>query len=123
MIDLMCNRVSPAIPDFSWTPGTDGEVDDEGYAIVEIEPSGHHSGAPLDLGHSYSIIQPSNKRIKLPLSILRVLVVDGGRRLKEVELVPRDGGDGDDGFVVQLHEAVYEGWPNIVDEDESLSTY
>ena len=35
----MCERVKPAIPDFSWSPITSGEKDEEGYSIVKIQVS------------------------------------------------------------------------------------
>jgi len=36
----MCNCIAPAIPDFSWTAGTDGIVAADGFAVVVVQPTG-----------------------------------------------------------------------------------
>lgn len=38
-INLVCNHVSPAIPDFNWGHATSGENDKEGYAVVTCQVS------------------------------------------------------------------------------------
>ena len=48
-INLMCNHVSMAIPDFSWTAATDGKVAADGYAVVTVQACGHHTGTPLSM--------------------------------------------------------------------------
>jgi hypothetical protein len=78
----MCERVHPAIPDYTWTPATDGAVAADGYAVVELEPAGHHVGGAFDLGPDYSPIPPSGQRFKLPPSMKRVKVENG--KVKEI---------------------------------------
>jgi hypothetical protein len=96
----MCNRVAPAIPDFTWTPATDGVVDAEGYAIVEVEPVGHHTGAPLDLGRrDLPPIPPTGGRFKLPVAVKRVRVEDGV--IREIRTV-----GGEDAGPLALYRAV-----------------
>ena len=48
-INLMCNHVGMAVPDFSWTAATDGEVAADGYAVVAVQACGHHTGTPLSM--------------------------------------------------------------------------
>lgn len=72
----MCNRIAPAIPDFTWTPDTDGVVDDDGYAIVEIQAAGHHSGAPLEFPN-LEPLPATGRRFHLPGGHLKVKVTDG----------------------------------------------
>lgn len=75
-IDLMNNRIVPAIPDFTWTPSTDGAVDDEGYAIVEVQAAGHHTGISLEFPN-LDPIPPSGKRFRLQPARVKVKVDDG----------------------------------------------
>ena len=35
-IELMTRRISPALPDFSWSAATSGATDAEGWAIVTV---------------------------------------------------------------------------------------
>lgn len=74
----MCNRIAPAIPDFSWTPATDGEVADDGFSIVTVQVTGHHNGAPLDLGPPLPPLPADGKRLHLPPAIKKVKV-EGGK--------------------------------------------
>jgi hypothetical protein len=79
-INIVNNVVGEAAPDFSWTAATDGAVDADGYAIVEVEPTGHHTGQPLALpGHPE--IPPSGTRFHLPRALFKVKV-EGGRRVQ-----------------------------------------
>jgi hypothetical protein len=77
LIDFMCNRVAPAIPDFSWTAATDGKVANDGYCIVLVQATGHHNGAPLNLGPPFPSVPASGVRLKLPPSVKKVKVEDG----------------------------------------------
>ena len=73
----MCNRVDPAIPDFTWTPATDGAVADDGYAVVEVEAAGHHTGDLFCLGSKLPPIPPSGIRFRLPPTMHKVKVENG----------------------------------------------
>lgn len=44
-IDMMCGTVLGAMPDFKWTPVSDGIVDDEGWAIVIVKVGRVGAGA------------------------------------------------------------------------------
>ena len=54
-INLLCNHVVPAIPDFDWCHATSGENDKEGYAVVTCQVCSanymHHS-----VHHSYCYV-------------------------------------------------------------------
>lgn len=81
--------MSPAVPDFTWTAATDGAVDAEGFAIVEVEVAGHHTGAALDLGPGLPPVPPTGGRFKLPVAMKRVRVENG--MIQEIRTV---GGEG-----------------------------
>ncbi len=40
-IRQMCDVTLPAIPDFNWTHACSGDLDDEGWAIVTVQVTGH----------------------------------------------------------------------------------
>ena len=81
----MCNRIAPAIPDFSWTAATDGEMADDGFSIVTVQVTGHHNGAPLDLGPILTPLPAEGKRIHLPPAVKKVKV-EGGK-IQEIRAV------------------------------------
>ena len=85
----MCNRIAPAIPDFKWSAATDGEIAVDGFALVFIDATGHHTGAPLDLGSHLEPLPPSGKRFKLPQAIKKVKV-EGGKIL-EIRAIGEEG--------------------------------
>ena len=86
----MCNRVLPAIPDFSWTAATDAKVANDGYCIVLVQASGHHNGAPLDLGGPFPPVPATGKRFALPPAVKKVKVEDG----KITEIIAVGGHEG-----------------------------
>lgn len=46
-VNLLCNHVVPAIPDFNWGHSTDGAADKEGYALVTCQVNLAASRTPL----------------------------------------------------------------------------
>lgn len=72
----MCNRVAPAIPDFSWTAATDAVVAKDGYMIVFVQATGHHTGAPLNIGPDFPAVPASGARVKLPPATKKVKMED-----------------------------------------------
>ncbi|PSC71078.1 glycosyl hydrolase [Micractinium conductrix] len=87
-IECMCNGVAPALPDFSWTAATDGSVDKDGYAIVAVRASGHHTGAPFQLP-GLPAVPPSGRRAALEDEMMKVRV-EGGR-IREIVVLPSQG--------------------------------
>ncbi|KAI7842190.1 hypothetical protein COHA_004103 [Chlorella ohadii] len=90
-IELMCNSVAPALPDFSWSAATDGEVDRDGYCIVEVQISAHHTGAPFALP-SLPEVAPSGRRVAMEPEFLRVRVE--AEQVKEIVVLPSKAGAG-----------------------------
>jgi hypothetical protein len=88
----MCNKVAPAIPDFSWTAATDAVVDKDGFVIVLVQATGHHNGAPLNLGPPFPSVPPSGVRVKLPPAVKKVKVEDG--KITEIRAVGGKDGTG-----------------------------
>lgn len=86
-MNLMCNCIAPAIPDWNWTPATDGIVDDEGFALVTVQATGHHSGGTLNFP-TLPPVPASGKRFKLPPSLLKVKVEEG--QIKEIVALKGD---------------------------------
>ncbi|KAL4452060.1 hypothetical protein ABPG75_007722 [Micractinium tetrahymenae] len=87
-IELMCGCVAPAIPDFKWSAATDGEVDKDGFAIVAVKVSGHHTGAPF-APPGLPPVPAEGRRVALEQQLMRVLV-EGGR-IREIEVLPSEG--------------------------------
>ncbi|KAL4543663.1 hypothetical protein Ndes2437B_g01481 [Nannochloris sp. 'desiccata'] len=92
LIDFMCNRVAPAIPDFSWTAATDALVAKDGYMIVLVQATGHHNGAPLNVGPAFPPVPPSGARVKLPPAVKKVKIEDG--KITEIRAVGGKEGTG-----------------------------
>lgn len=89
LIDFMCNRVAPAIPDFSWAPATDAKVAKDGYMIVLVQATGHHNGAPLNIGPAFPSIPASGARVKLPPAVKKVKVE--AQQITEIRAVGKEG--------------------------------
>jgi hypothetical protein len=89
----MCNRVAPAIPDFQWAAATDAVVDKDGYMIVFVQGTGHHSGAPLNLGAPFPSVPSSGVRVKLPPAVRKVKVDENGKII-EIRAVGGKNGTG-----------------------------
>ncbi|KAL4437523.1 hypothetical protein ABPG77_003504 [Micractinium sp. CCAP 211/92] len=82
-IELMCGCVAPAIPDFNWSAVSDGEVDKDGFAIVAVKVSGHHTGAPF-APPGLPPVPAEGRRVALEQQLMRVRV-EGGR-IREIEV-------------------------------------
>lgn len=87
-IELMCGCVAPAIPDFNWSAVSDGEVDKDGFAIVAVKVSGHHTGAPF-APPGLPPVPADGRRAALEQELMRVRV-EGGR-IREIEVLPSEG--------------------------------
>lgn len=87
-IEVMCGSVAPAIPDFTWSAATDGEADKDGFAIVVVQASGHHTGAPFSLP-GLPPVPPSGRRVVLGEEVMKVRV-EGGR-IREIQVLPSEG--------------------------------
>jgi hypothetical protein len=90
-IELMCACVGPALPDFSWSAATDGDVDRDGYCIVEVQISAHHTGAPFALP-GLPEVAPSGRRVAMEPEFLRLRVE--GEQIKEIVVLPSKAGAG-----------------------------
>jgi len=88
----MCNRVAPAIPDFSWTLATDAKVAKDGYMIVFVQATGHHSGAPLNVGPNFPSFPASGARMKTPPATKKVKMEN--ERITEIRAVGGKDGTG-----------------------------
>ena len=38
-IDILADRIAPAVPDFTWAASTDGSKDDAGWSLVAVQVS------------------------------------------------------------------------------------
>ncbi len=38
-IDILADRIAPAVPDFTWAASTNGSKDDAGWALVAVQVS------------------------------------------------------------------------------------
>ncbi|KAK9815232.1 hypothetical protein WJX72_000391 [[Myrmecia] bisecta] len=83
--DLLLKYTLPAIPDFNFTHATDGSKDDEGYCIVTVQATGHHTGKPFELP-GLPPIPASNKRFALAEEKIKVKVEDG--QIKQMVILP-----------------------------------
>lgn len=90
-INLVCNHVSPAIPDFNWGHATSGENDKEGYAVVTCQASGQHTGKALRIpGSELPKVEAQQKQFKLQPADLKVKVEDG--KIQEIVMPSSEAG-------------------------------
>lgn len=87
-IRMVCDVTLPAIPDFKWGHATNGDVDDDGFCIVAVQASGHHTGGPLKMP-GLEPLPPSGKHFCLAEEIQKVKVQ--GNKVVEVEVLPQKG--------------------------------
>jgi len=87
-IGLMAGSVLPAIPDFKWAHATNGEVDRDGYCIVTVQATGHHTGAPLVMP-GLDPLPPSGKHFCLAEEVQKVKVANG--KVVEIQVLPTKG--------------------------------
>eukprot|EP00877_Chromochloris_zofingiensis_P000454 jgi/Chrzof1/10409/UNPLg00333.t1 len=87
-IGLMADIVLPAIPDFKWGHATNGEVDRDGYCIVTVKATGHHTGAPLRMP-GLEPIPASGKHFCMAEEVQKVKV-EGGK-VSEIKVLPTKG--------------------------------
>lgn len=85
---VLCDCVLPAVPDFRWGAATNGEVDKDGYAIVTVAATGHHTGAPLQLP-GLEPVPASGKHFCLADEVQKVKVE--GDKVKEIVVLPTKG--------------------------------
>eukprot|EP00884_Botryococcus_braunii_P000908 jgi/Botrbrau1/10818/Bobra.0064s0022.1 len=89
-IKLMCDTVAPAIPDWNWTHATDGYVDKDGFAIVIVQATGHHTGAPFVIpGSALPPLPADGKRFLLNQEVIRAKVEEG--KITEFIVIPSEG--------------------------------
>ncbi|CAL8463530.1 g3064 [Coccomyxa elongata] len=101
-ISLVLDHALPAIPDLSWGHATDGAKDDDGYSIVIVQVTGHHTGTAFTMPRGeFPPIEASGKRVLLEEEKLRVKVEDG--QIQRMELLPvKDGFGGTFGLYKAL---------------------
>eukprot|EP00882_Tetradesmus_deserticola_P000745 GHRQ01000813.1.p1 GENE.GHRQ01000813.1~~GHRQ01000813.1.p1 ORF type:complete len:212 (+),score=81.18 GHRQ01000813.1:208-843(+) len=87
-INLTCGTVLPAIPDFNWGHACSGDVDDDGFCIVTVQATGHHTGAPLAMPGLDSL-PPSGRHFCLAEEVQKVKVV--GDKVTEIQVLPNKG--------------------------------
>eukprot|EP00775_Hariotina_reticulata_P011891 gene11891-12035_t len=87
-IKLLCDCVLPAVPDFSWGHASNGEVDRDGYCIVTVQATGHHTGAPLVLP-GLEPIPASGKHFCLVEEVQKVKV--DGNKVSAIQVLPTKG--------------------------------
>lgn len=87
-IKLMCGVVAPAIPDFNWSPTTEGSKDDDGYCIVEVQATGHHTGTAFAV-EGLPPVPATGKRFLLQEEVVKVKVERG--QVTEVRVLPVSG--------------------------------
>lgn len=85
---VLCDCVLPAVPDFRWGAATNAETDNDGYAIVTVTATGHHTGAPLQLP-GLEPVPASGKHFCLAEEVQKVKVV--GDKVKEIVVLPTKG--------------------------------
>eukprot|EP00879_Flechtneria_rotunda_P002030 GHRR01002208.1.p1 GENE.GHRR01002208.1~~GHRR01002208.1.p1 ORF type:complete len:219 (+),score=53.00 GHRR01002208.1:118-774(+) len=87
-VALLCDFVTPAIPDFKWGHATSGDLDRDGFCIVTVQATGHHTGGPLVLP-GLEPLQPSGKHFCLAEEVQKVKVQGG--KVTEIEVLPNKG--------------------------------
>lgn len=87
-IGLTCGTVLPAIPDFNWGHACSGDVDDDGFCIVTVQATGHHTGAPLVMP-GLEPLAPSGKHFCLAEEVQKVKVE--GDKVTEIQVLPNKG--------------------------------
>lgn len=85
---VLCDCVLPAVPDFRWGAATNAETDNDGYAIVTVTATGHHTGAPLQLP-GLEPVPASGKHFCLPDEVQKVKVK--GDKIQEIVVLPTKG--------------------------------
>ncbi|KAK9837688.1 hypothetical protein WJX74_003010 [Apatococcus lobatus] len=85
---LMTDMVKPAIPNFSWGHATSGDKSDDGYSIVTVQATGHHTDKALEFP-GRKAIPSSGNRFKLEEETQRVKVEDG--QIQEIVVLPNKG--------------------------------
>ncbi|KIY95741.1 hypothetical protein MNEG_12220 [Monoraphidium neglectum] len=88
-IGLMAGCVWPAIPDFNWSEASNGEVADDGYCVVVVAATGHHTGTELRLP-GLEPLPPSGKHFCLAEEVQKIKV-DSQGRVKEILVLPNKG--------------------------------
>jgi hypothetical protein len=77
-----------AIPDFRWGAATNAETDKDGYAIVTVTATGHHTGGPLQMP-GLPPVPASGKHFCLAEEVQKVKV--NGDKIKEIVVLPTKG--------------------------------
>lgn len=72
-INTMTKLILPAVPDFTWGHLTNGDVDDDGYCIVTVKASGHHTGTAFAI-RGCPPIEPSGRHFSLAQETHKVRV-------------------------------------------------
>lgn len=89
-INVLTNHVVPAIPDFKWCHATDATKDKDGYCLVKVQATGHHTGKPLRIpGSEMAKVDTSQKNFTLQEASLKVKVEDG--QIQEINMMPTKG--------------------------------
>lgn len=88
-VGMMTNVTLPAVPDFSWSAASTGDVADDGYCLVVVRASGHHTGGDLCLP-GLEPLPPSGKRFCLAEEVHK-LKVDITGRVTEIVVLPNKG--------------------------------
>ncbi|GBF97843.1 hypothetical protein Rsub_11193 [Raphidocelis subcapitata] len=77
-----------AIPDFNWGAATTGDVADDGYCVVVVRASGHHTGGDLRLP-GRDPLPPSGRHFCLAEEVHKLKVEHG--KVKEILVLPNKG--------------------------------
>jgi hypothetical protein len=80
--------VLKAVPDFKWGAATNAETDSDGFAIVTVTATGHHTGAPLQLP-GLEPVPASGKHFCLAEEVQKVKVK--GDKVQEIVVLPTKG--------------------------------
>ena len=79
-------------PDWTWAAATDGLTDEDGWSIVELQPSGHFTQPYTPPSHpDWATLQPDGRRFVLAPETVKVRV-EGGKVAQIVTLPVRGGG-------------------------------
>jgi len=87
-IGLLYNTVLPSIPDFKWGFATDNRIDGDGYVLVTVTASGHHTGTPFALPGAPAL--PASGRHFCLAEEAQLVKVEGGK-IREIKVFPAKG--------------------------------
>lgn len=81
-----------AAPDWQWAAASDGLTDEDGFAIVELQPTGHFTGAPYTppAHPDWPTLAPDGRRFVLAPETVKIRVAKG--KVVEIVTLPVRGG-------------------------------